>query len=173
MCYPNSVLFHVRLRGLDDDQVRALSQAPGISCRLEDDDVGLVRMEFANPVPSWPNVRGMESDLTAALRELAPTAEIVDVRYGYRYDADIGSPAVEALRRLRIDLARIPTRDELDADELTELLTVIAREFTILDIWMCNGGSTPMEWVRRHPDGDLQANTELAILDNPYAAMSA
>jgi hypothetical protein len=168
MCYPDSVLFHVRLRGLTGQEVEVLAEMPGFACRLEDSGLAVVRVDFAHSVPSWPDHEAMEQQLRLALAAVVPDAEIVEVMYGFRYARDAGSPAVEALHRLRRDVGRLSDAEAWDRDELAEMLTVIAREFTHLDDWLCNGGSVPSEWARRHPEGDTKAAAQVtASLEEP------
>lgn len=169
MSYPDSVLFHARLRGLSEDEVATLTETPGLNCRVLDDGTVLVRVDFAHAVPTMPDVEAMEHQLRLALEALVPDGEIIDVRYGLRHAQDAGSPAVEALHRLRREVGRLSISCELERDELVELLTVVAREFTHLDDWLCNGGSMPGDWVRRHPEGDRTAARQIAQRRRPVA----
>jgi hypothetical protein len=166
VCYPDSVLFHVRLRGVTDEQVEVLADAPGFSCRPNDDGTHVVRMRFAHDVPSHPDTEAMEQQLRLALQAMAPDSEVIDVRFGLRYARDETSPAVDALHRLRRDVERLAAPDDLgrdlSRDELEEALTAFAREFRHLDEWLTNGGSIPADWARRHPAGDMQAAEQIA-----------
>lgn len=162
MCYPDSVLFHVRLSGATEQQTEVLADTPGFTCRFDDDGDCLVRVQFAHDVPSPPDAEALERRLRLALLALAPDAEITDVRSGLRFACEPHSPAVEALHRLRRDVRRVPDIDDLDHNELAEMLAVFAREFSALDQWLCNGGSIPGEWARRHPGGDQQAAEQIA-----------
>jgi hypothetical protein len=162
VCYPDSVLFHVRLSGVSDQQAEVLADTPGFTCRLDEDGDCLVRVQFAHDVPSHPDVDALERRLRLALLAMAPDAEITDVRSGPRFTREPSSPAVEALHRLRRDSRRVSRVEDLDHDDLVEMLTVFAREFSALDEWLCNGGSVPTEWARRHPGGDRRAAEQIA-----------
>lgn len=165
MCYPDSVLYHVRLRGLTGPEAEGVEEAPGFSCRPNDDGTHIVRMRFAHDVPSHPDTDAMEHQLRLALQAMAPSAEILDVRFGLRYARDADSPAVQALHRLRRDVERFAEPDMLDGlarDDLAETLTAFTREFRALDEFLTNGGSVPSDWARRHPAGDRQAVEQIA-----------
>lgn len=170
VCYPDSVLFQVRLRGLTEQHAEALAQMPGFSCRAEDSGIGLVRVHFAHAVPSHPDIDTMEQQLRLALAAVIPDVEIVEIVHGFRYARDAASPAAEALHQLRRDIGRMSDVDGWDRDELAETLMIIAREFTLLDDWLCNGGSIPSDWARRHPEGDIKAAEQIAAeLTRPAA----
>lgn len=165
MCYPDSVLYHVRLRGLTAQQAEVLVDTPGFDVLDADTDTCLVRVSFAHDVPSPPDTDALERRLRLALLALVPGAEIADVRFGVRFDQDAASPAVEALHRLRRDVNRVGSVDELagvNAEQLAEIVAVFVREFHSLDEWLCNGGSIPREWARRHPGGDGHTMEQIA-----------
>jgi hypothetical protein len=167
VCYPDSVLFHVRLRGVTEEQAQIVANAPGFHCRFDDDGPSLVSIRLAHDVPCQPDTDAMEQRVRLALHELVPDAEIVDVRFGLRFAREEVSPALEALHRLRRDIRHMPALDDVDRDDLAETLTVIAREFAHLDEWLCNGGSLPREWARRHPQGDKQTTAQIVASHDP------
>lgn len=162
MCYPDHVLFHVRLRDLTAQQVEVLAETPGFRCRLQEDDTALVSITFAHDVPSHPDTEALERRLRLALEALVPGSEVVDVRGEPRYAASGGCPAGDALHRLRRDVNRAGSFDDLDRESLAEVLTTVVRDFTELDDLLCNGGSVPTDWARRHPEGDRGAARQLA-----------
>lgn len=167
VCYPDSVLFHARLRGVTVEQAQIVADAPGFHCRFDEDSPTLVSIRLAHDVPCEPDTKAMEQRVRLALHELLPDAEIIDMRHGLRFAPEDHSPALAALHRLRRDIRCLPALDELDRDELAETLTVIAREFTHLDEWLCNGGSLPREWARRHPQGDKQTTAQIVASHAP------
>lgn len=150
-----------------------VADTPGFQCRYEEDGPSLVSIRLAHDVPSEPDTDAMEQRVRLALHELLPDAEIVDVRFGLRFASEEVSPALEALHRLRRDVRRLPVLEELGHDDLVETLTVVAREFTHLDEWLCNGGSLPREWARRHPQGDKQATAQIVASHTPREAAMA
>lgn len=169
VCYPDSVLFHVRLGGLTEQEVEILAETPGFGCRVGDDGICLVSVRFAHDVPSEPDAEALERRLRLALQALVPGAEIVDVRFGFRFARDGASPGVQALHRLRRELRTAQEAQGWEREALAELLTAIGREFAYLDDWLCNGGSMPSEWARRHPGGDAVAARQLANVVGPIA----
>lgn len=172
MCYPDSVLFHVRLRGLTKQQAEILADTPGFHCRLQDEGTTLVSIRFAHDVPSHPDPDALERRLRLALGELVPGADIRDVSYGFRYARDASSPATDALHCLRRAIGKLPAVDSLEREELAEVLTIFAREFTHLDDLLCNGGTVPPEWIRRHPEGDRGAAQQIADTLRPVVMAS-
>jgi hypothetical protein len=144
-----------------EQQAADLADTPGFTCRFEDGDC-LVCVQFAHDVPSHPDTEALERRLRLALHALAPEAEITDVRSGLRFASEPNSPAIEALHRLRRAVRHVADVEGLDAVELVEQLAVFSREFATLDAWLCNGGSIPGEWARRHPDGDQRAAEQIA-----------
>lgn len=172
MCYPDSVLFHVHLRGLTEDHLQALVDAPGFTCRAGDDATAIVSIRFAHDVPSQPDAEALERRLRLALQALVPGAEITDVRYGFRHSREPVSPALVALHRLRQHLGRLDGPAEPDSEGLAQTLQAVSEEFARLDDWLCNGGSLPSEWARRHPGGDEQAARQVEQARQPAAAMA-
>lgn len=170
--YPDSVLFHIRLRGVTEQGVEALAETPGFHCRVEDDDATLVSIRLAHDVPSPPDTKAMEKRLRLALHSLAPGAEIIDVRSGPRHSPEVPSLAVQSLHCLRRHLGRPIDVEEMDWDTLTELWTIMRREFLQLDEFLCNGGSLPADWARRHPQGDERAFEQVAASHAPVAMAS-
>lgn len=148
MCYPTSVLIHVYLREIPDDQFTALSALPGVTCRRTDDGMVRARVELAHDVPSHPDLDELQSRFLTLVRETAPDATVVDCRSGNRYAGDFSSPAEAALHRLRSVL----TRCAHDDPGLAEA----AREFAIVDTWMSDGGTPPADWARRAPERDRE-----------------
>lgn len=155
MCYPTAVLIHVYLRDVTDDQLATLTATPGLSCRRAEDTVR-VRIELAHDVPSWPDLEVLETRFRGLLAEVAPGATIVDVRVGCRYDTDFSSPAQAALHRLRSILDSVPP------DHRDENLVRAAREFAVVDRWMCEGATPPSDWARRAPGVDRELERLLA-----------
>lgn len=163
--YPDHVLFHARLRDLTEEHVEVLAETPGFHCRLQDDGDALVSITFAHDVPSHPDTDALECRLRLALEALVPGAEVVDIRHGVRYARDAGSPAAEALHRLRRDVHRASLLEDLEAverDQLAEALHAVFRDFNELDEVLCNGGTVPSDWARRHPEGDRGAALQMA-----------
>lgn len=152
MCYPNSVLIHIRLRGLTAEQTRALAEAPGLTCHRIEDDLVRARIEVAHGLPTWPDLDALQGMVREMVGELVPEAEVVDIRAGYRYDSDADSPAEPALHRLRSVANQ--ARGEIPDGDRDELLTSLLRDFTVVDNWLSQGGSLPPDWARRHPAGD-------------------
>lgn len=172
MCYPDHVLFHVRLRDLTEQQVEVLAETPGFHARLEDDDIALVSITFAHDIPSHPDTDALERRLRLAFEALVPGAEIIDVRGEPRWASDAGCPAADALHRLRRDVNRAASLDDPDRDTLAEVLTTVFRDFAELDDLLCNGGSVPADWARRHPEGDRGAARQLADTTRPLVMAS-
>jgi hypothetical protein len=170
VCYPNSVLINIRIRGLTAEQIKALIAEPGLDCSDVDDDTVRARIEIAHDIPSWPDLGALQTKVKVMVADIAPQAQIVDVRAGYRYAHDTGSPAEAALHRLR-SRAGVLAGDLGDV-ELGELLTAVLRDFTVLDGWLREGGSLPPDWARRHPAGDPDVARRLTTAE-PQMALAA